>query len=532
MILGDSSPDGLVLAQHAGRVTLDDLIARAVGRTPDAPALVDGPNREATLGGVPLRRSFAEVDRIVSAIALRLRSLGLQTDHVVAIQLPNSAEAVLTLLGVLRAGLIAAPIPLLWRRAELAPALARVGAKAIVAGGRVGDTDLAALAMAAAAETFTVRAVCGFGFGRDLPDGMVPLDPLLDVAAAPAFPPVERPVNPAAHVAIVTFDSDAGGVPLPVGRSHVELLAAGLSVALECRMEHGSAIVSTLQPASLAGLATGLVPWLLLGGTLALHPPFDAAALGGQLDALDARVVAVPGPLAVRLHEAGVLARAPHLQSVVAVWRAAERLPGAAEWTRPDCALVDVQSFGEIGLIAARRGSDGRPAAIAAGAITAPRTTPGATLVAEIARTEHGTLAIRGSMVPRFPFPPGAERGSGPFLAIAPDLYVDTRQPCRIEKDSRALVVTAPPAGFVGIGGYRVALGEIARLTDAIVPGTTLLALPDILMGQRLFGHAGHGDATRAALAERGVSPLVVAAFRDRLGPDATGDATAETAAA
>ena len=38
MILGDSSPDGLVLAQHAGRVTLDDLIARVVGRTPDAPA--------------------------------------------------------------------------------------------------------------------------------------------------------------------------------------------------------------------------------------------------------------------------------------------------------------------------------------------------------------------------------------------------------------------------------------------------------------------------------------------------------------
>jgi len=51
------------------------------------------------------------------------------------------------------------------------------------AAGRVGDTDLAALAMAAAAETFTVRAVCGFGFGRDLPDGMVPLDPLLDPVA-------------------------------------------------------------------------------------------------------------------------------------------------------------------------------------------------------------------------------------------------------------------------------------------------------------------------------------------------------------
>lgn len=512
MILGDSSPDELVLAQHAGRVTLDDLIARALARAPDALALTDGGHRDGVVGGAPLRLTWAEVDRIVSAIARQLRSLGLSTDSVVALQLPNTAESVLTLLGVLRAGLIAAPVPLLWRRAELAAALARVSAKAIVAGGRIGGTDLAEVAMTAAADAFTVRAVGAFG--RDLPDGVVPLDPLLTTVATP-FPAVERAVNPAAHVAIVTFDTDPGG-PLPVGRSHVELLAAGLSVALECRMEHGTTVVSTLQPSSLAALSTGIVPWLLLGGTLALHVPFDAPELGRQLAELDGRVLAVPGPLATRLHEAGVLGRAGGPQSVIAVWRAPERLAASADWPADACGLVDLQVFGETGLIAARRAADGRPAAIALGAVTAPRTAPGATLVAEIARTDQGTLKIRGSMVPRFAFPPGAERGSAPFLQVEPDLYVDIRQPCRVEKETRAVTVTAPPAGFVGIGGYRVALAEIERLTEEIAPGTTLLALPDILMGQRLFGHAGHGETIRETLLARGVGPLIVAAFRDR----------------
>ncbi|MFD2180993.1 AMP-binding protein [Rhodoplanes azumiensis] len=522
MILGDTSPDELLQAQHAGRVTFDDLIARAIARAPDAVALVDAPHRPTACGGRPLSLTWVEVDRIVSNIAQRLRALGLPTDAVVALQGPGTAEQILALLGIVRAGMIAAPLPLLWRRAELREALSRVGAKAIVAAGRVGEMRLVDLAMTAAADCFTVRCVAGFG--PDLPDGMVPLDPLLTEPSRGSVPPVDRPVNPAAHVAVVTFDTDLGG-PVAVGRNQVELLAAGLSIALECRMEHATTVVSTLQPSSLAGLSTGLVPWLLLGGTLALHPPFDAGVLGDQLDALDARVLAVPGPLAQRLAEAGVLGRAAKLASVIAVWRTPERLAAAADWTIRDCALVDLQVFGETGLIAARRGTDGRPAAITAGAVTAPRTTPGATLVAEIARSDLGTLKIRGSMVPRYPFPPGAERGTAPFLQVGPDLYVDTRQPCRVEKATNVLTVTAPPSGFVSIGGYRVALAEIERVTDEIAPGTTLLALPDILMGQRLFGHAGHGEETRAALIERGVSPLVVAAFRDRR-------AAAESAAA
>ena len=88
----------------------------------------------------------------------------------------------LALLGVLRAGMIAAPLPLLWRRAEMVSALGRIGAKAIIAGGKIGDDDLCEAALQVAAELFSIRYVCGFGTERA--DGVIPLGELVHVGSA------------------------------------------------------------------------------------------------------------------------------------------------------------------------------------------------------------------------------------------------------------------------------------------------------------------------------------------------------------
>ncbi len=75
--------------------------------------------------------------------------MGLSADDVIGIQLPNIIESILTILGVMRAGMIAAPLPLLWRRADAVAALGRIGVKALITCGRVewlqslpaGDAD-------------------------------------------------------------------------------------------------------------------------------------------------------------------------------------------------------------------------------------------------------------------------------------------------------------------------------------------------------------------------------------------------------
>jgi len=101
MILGDPKIEGIPAT------TLDDLFRRAAMRRPDAIALADPPNRETFTDGAPRRLTFAEADRAISAIASQLRQLRLQTDSIVGVQLPNTVESVLTILGVVRAGMIA-----------------------------------------------------------------------------------------------------------------------------------------------------------------------------------------------------------------------------------------------------------------------------------------------------------------------------------------------------------------------------------------------------------------------------------------
>ncbi len=117
MILDD--PRGRPAAARIGtRMTLDGLLRRAALRRPDDVALIDPPNRESFTDGAPYHLTYAQAYRMVAAIAGRLRRMGLGTDAIVGIQIANTVESMLTLLGVLRAGMIAMPLPLLWRRAE------------------------------------------------------------------------------------------------------------------------------------------------------------------------------------------------------------------------------------------------------------------------------------------------------------------------------------------------------------------------------------------------------------------------------
>lgn len=507
MIL-DAPPTSAMPSGDATRPTLDGLFRRAVERHGEATALVDPPNRASFTDGAPRRLTWAQADRAVSALAARLIALGLPTDAIVAVQLPNVVESVIALLSVLRAGMIAAPLPLLWRQVEANEALERVAARAIITCGRVGPADHGELAMHVAAETFSVRFVCAFGAGAL--DGVVTLDDIFE-AAPETPPPVARTGAAAAHVAVVTFDVAAEGL-VPIARNHDELIAGGIAVAQEARIARDAAILGALTTSSFAGFAATVVPWLMSGGTLTLHQPFDPSVFAGQCtDECTAAIL--PGPLVARLAEAGLIGRNGP-KTVVAIWRAPERLAGAEPWSGPS-GLIDVLSFGEIGLTAMRRDAAGKPVTLAPGAITAPRDKADGAAILDIARGATGTLLLRGAMVPRRPFPPGAERGEGPRLKAREDGFVDTGYVCRLDR-SGTLTIDAPPAGTVSVGGYRFVLRELQDYIARIAEGSTLAALPDTLAGQRLAGVASDRGAIREALAAQGVNPLVVASFRDR----------------
>jgi hypothetical protein len=501
----DPAPPGTEAFGGTDAGTLDEIFCRNVRRHPQALALSDPPDRASFTGGAPRRLTYAQADRATAALAARLKELGLPSESVVALQLPNTVEAVVALLGVIRAGLIAAPIPLLWRKAEASAALGAVGARALICGGRIAGVDHGDIALQIAADTFSIRML--LGFGGDLPDGVVPLDEIFAEDSDTPPQPAPRDGGAADGVAIVTFDS-APDRPVPTARTHTELLVGGLATVLEARIGRNGAILGTLMVSSFAALATTIVPWLLAGGLLALHQPFDPTVLARQCADAAFDAIALPGPLVESLADARLVGDPAAAKAIVAVWRSPERQAVSACWMG-EAALIDALAFGETGMIAMRRRADGRPAKVLAGPVTAPYGTRGAPAVMTVARTPAGTLALSGPMVPHQRFPSGTQRCDA-------GASVDTGYPCRADADGDGLILSGAPPGLVSIGGYRFALRELQDLIGRVDADGVLAALPDALGGQKLAGTTADQAAMRAALEALGINPLVSAAFRDR----------------
>ncbi|MEU2117481.1 amino acid adenylation domain-containing protein [Streptomyces sp. NPDC016459] len=131
-------------AHPVPEATLASLFAAWAARTPHAPAVVF---EDTTL-------SYAELDRRAEALARRLRARGAGPEQYVAVAVPRSAELMVALLGVLKAGAAYLPVDLDYPADRVAFMLADSGARLVVttteAAGRLPDApDLEPLVVSA-----------------------------------------------------------------------------------------------------------------------------------------------------------------------------------------------------------------------------------------------------------------------------------------------------------------------------------------------------------------------------------------------
>ncbi len=488
--------------------TLDGLFRRSLLRQPQALALVDPADKMRITQTPQQRLTFAAADREINALTAHFIDMGLPPGSVIALQLPNTVEFVLTLLAAHRAGLVAALLPQLWRQHDLTTALNRTGARAIITSSRIDGVSHADLIMNAAAEAFSIRYVGGFG--NDLPEGMIPLDHVL---AGPFIEPLP-PTPDARSAAIITFDITTDGFRA-VPRTHLNLISGGLAVFLESGIPQGASMMSALMPTSFGHLASSLVTWLLSGGVLSLHHPFDSAVLEREIIDGGCDVLLAPAPFAQRLAEDGLLDRAPMLKHVVGLWRTPEQVESSAAWPAMQADFTDVYLFGEAGLFGAIRSTDGLPATILPGPHGAPRATTGNAIAGETLLTPRGTLGLRGPMVPVLAYTAQADASNG-LIPAKPLDYVDTGYQARLDRATGALHITAPPSGVMSVGGYRFLSQDLGEWAKRLGDNAMLTALPDRLSGYRLAGRASDNGRAREALTELGLNPLMVEAFRDR----------------
>ena len=497
------------MTQPTASPTLDTLFKRILARQPDALALVDPPNKQRVTGQPPKRLTYAQADRMISSLAAHFVESGLPSNSVIAVQLPNTIEFALTILAAFRAGLVVAVLPLLWRQSELTMALNRTAARAIVTSSKVDGVVYSDLAMNAAAEAFSIRHVCGFG--SDLPEGMASLDNAIFRESLIARAVIED----GRKAALISFDMTADGFR-PVPRAHLGLIAGGLAISLESDVPQGATVLSAFSPMSFAGLASSLSVWLLSGGTLVLHHPFDDEVLEQQINELKCDTLIAPAQLALRLDELDLAGRLPSLRNVIGLWRTPEQVTASACWSAQPATLTDVYLFGEAGLFGARRiAEDGSPALIKQGPHGAPREMPGSSISGEILLTPRGTLGLRGPMVPVAAYAPPPPP-SDSLIAAPPRDYVDTDYAARLDRTTRAINITAPPSGIMAVGGYRFLGQDLQEWARRLGQGALLTALPDRLSGHRLAGRAADNARARDALTELGLNPLMVEAFRDR----------------
>lgn len=464
---------------NAGRETLDAILARHAAATPDKPALIDFADRAAWTTGAPRAFTWGELAARVDHIAAFLAMLALRPDTVVATQLPPTTDAVVVLLALSRAGLVAAPMPLALREAELTERLAAMGAKAIVTQGEVLGVPLGEQMRDVAAELFNIRFV--FCAGDRVPDGLVELERVFVEAEGIGAPPeIERKGNPADYAASLAWtltQRDGVSRPTILPRSHNHWIAAGLMTGIEAGIDGNAVIVTPFAPNGLAGIGAGVLPWLIAGATLITGLPATVDQLVEEAAARAATHILVPAEMARRLGERLDLAR--YAATIVAVGDGrAEADPARGH------RIVDVTVIGEYGIIArTRRSGDGR--ALPVGPVQAPAGVAGAPVLLEtrVAAGEAGTgeVLLRGAMVPAQPWQ-GAPRHRHPEAHHArDDGFTATGIAARLTAEHPASMrIAGPPEEHAGAGALEIDLAELDAVLQAIdgVADAAAIALP------------------------------------------------------
>lgn len=475
----------------AGGATLDSVLSLNARRRPNALAMVDA--------RLPFPGTWAEIDKAVSSLASTFASWKLGPDAVVGVQLGSSFEGALTCLALWRAGLIAAMLPTAWRWRDTARALETLNASAIVAFSESGGAKLAEIACVVAAGIDTMRYVGCFGAA---PDGATRLDDDL-LRRAPA-PLVQRPTSAADHVAIITFE--AGGAPAP--RSHNDLVAAGLGPLIVGEVSDKTRLLSTLDLAGLAGLSTGLAPWLTTGATACFHEATTTHAFAEAAELLEATHVTMPGRLADRLVAEGAMGGASPL-TVFAIWRAPDGRGPAKPIGGEETTVVDVLLIGELGVLASTRPTLNRHAPLPLG----PHAVGGLDPLIDLRVLQDGRLFVRGPACPQAAFP--AAEGA-PALPFSADGYIETGLAGIADRAAGRTALGGLRRGVAQIGGIAVPMSDAIAAARATGLKGSLVVDDDALFGLR-FALKLDPDAEMSV--EAAVVALELAGFSPALAP-------------
>ncbi len=252
-----------------GEKTLMDYLDEHVEKMPDQVCVVDPINKKDLMGLEPERLTYKAFAAAVAATAQGLTALGIGKDDVVMVQLPNCWELAMIYLAVAKTGGITSPAPVLWREAELGYIAGLTGAKLLI----------------------TVDSFNGFKhlemaqkLQRQHPgiENLLTLEQLREMSREPvtgAFDDVKVDANDIFTICWTSgTEANSKGCPL----SHNNWI--GMAVLQEAAgMQAGDVMITAGPLVNMASVGTVYIPWLVLGGTMVLHHPFNPQVFMQQI---------------------------------------------------------------------------------------------------------------------------------------------------------------------------------------------------------------------------------------------------------
>ena len=242
----------------------DEFLLAAVRATPDKPALVaDRADRPE-----PLRISYRELEDRVARAAAALRALGLGVGDVVAVQLPNWWEFVVTSLACGRVGAVVNPLMPIFRERELGYMLGFAEAKLLVVPRLFRGFDHAAMASNLQPELPRLRHVVVVdGDGADSFDRCL----LGSAARLDAAPDAAASALPADALAVLMFTSGTTGSPKGVMHTSNTLVACNDALAGRFGLAADDVLLACSPLGHMTGYAAVMMLGMRLGATVVLQ---------------------------------------------------------------------------------------------------------------------------------------------------------------------------------------------------------------------------------------------------------------------
>ncbi len=304
-----------------GEQSLWALFVQNVQARGHAEAVVDAPNRSDFAHGAPRRLTWLQLAEEVDQLCLVFLKHRLRRDDIVVVQLPNGVEQFVVYLACARLGLVVTPVPVQYREHELDQILALTQATAAVTFchiGKLGQSHAAArMFCGLRAAHPSLQTVFAWGDEAELESAGGEVVRMPAHGATPVTSAGRQQLALAEQSAAVTandvfsicWTSGTEAAPKGVPRSHNEWLIVAPSIIEAARLPQQARLLNPFPFVNMAGLSTAFAAWLVLGGTVVQHHPFNLPVFLQQLrdESID-YTVAPPAVLNMLLQNEALLA--------------------------------------------------------------------------------------------------------------------------------------------------------------------------------------------------------------------------------